>query len=62
LTPYQVSEVYFHKRRSDTGELVLPKDESNVESMEDLFFMIWRRRGLPESSIKRKWEEENGGR
>lgn len=48
LTPYQVRRIYFGQRG---------KAASEPTSYRDIFFAVWRRRGLLETRIEEKWRQ-----
>ncbi|MGE3804151.1 MAG: hypothetical protein AB7K24_05715 [Gemmataceae bacterium] len=54
LTLYQVGQIYFPPR-DRAGRLILPARRG--VAYRELFFDVWRRRGLPEWRIVRKWQE-----
>jgi hypothetical protein len=54
LTPYQVSEIYFHARDC-AGNVIVPARRGST--YRELFFDVWRRRALPDWRIQEKWQE-----
>lgn len=54
LTHFQIAEILWHDRDEHGGIIVKGRDEP---TMEDLFRVKWRKWGLTEAEIDRKWEE-----
>lgn len=54
LTLWQVNHVYFHPRDREGKLVVVP---SAGVPYEELFWDIWRARGLPDWRIEQKWQE-----
>lgn len=55
LTTYQVNEIYGHARDKD-GKLVITGGPKAL-SYRELFFHVWKQRGLDEGQTKKRWKE-----